>query len=286
MNSPALITVPDNASALDVLALRYRAAFDKINGGREQWIEGTLELGAVISEAVGMFPATQEYSRWLGRHQLEHLSPNDRRAIVAIYEMERGHPGTGQKLLGDNIGLALRTIWEKKAPKINNVPLSKRDKGTRRAIGHASGHEQRRRAQRIPDVMRDDPPPPLPAPSPSPPPQYTRLTDKGLTREQVDPDFKGTAIQFAAKYGPVHLYTKDQIEHSKRQDVLNEWLGAASALNTAAIELLATHPDPSTLQEWLAKPAKAGKFRAWLDRIQQACDYLQAAIGAPKCPSS
>jgi hypothetical protein len=38
------VTVPEGGTEIDMLAERYRAAFTKMDGGRAQWIEGTLEL--------------------------------------------------------------------------------------------------------------------------------------------------------------------------------------------------------------------------------------------------
>jgi hypothetical protein len=43
----------------------------------------------------------------------------------------------------------------------------------------------------------------------------SRLTDMGLTREQVDPDFKGSELDFVRTYGRVNLQTKAEIEADK-----------------------------------------------------------------------
>ena len=288
MNATKLVAVPEGGNALDVLAMRYRAAFERMNGGRDQWLEGTLELGAVITEAVRVYPATQEYNRWLSRHQLEHLSANDRRAIVAVYEMERDNPGTGRKLLEDNFGLALRTIWEKKATKVNSGPLSKRDKGP---LSHRSGSSRRKRSAAIPDVMRDDyvpgtrsraaPPArqrqraPMQADPPPARPERKGIKLKALTREEVDPDFVGTPLEFATKYGHVNLQTKQQIEHHKNQEQLMAWLGLVSDLDRAARVLAATAVDPETLHQWMSKPAKAEKLRAWCGNIERVGESLR-----------
>lgn len=115
MNAMTLIAVPEGGDALDVLATRYRAAFDKVKVGRTQWLEGTLELAAVILEARELIPANTNYSRWITRNQLEHLSPNDQLALRKFAEIYRKDPSAAHKLLADNLGLSWRVIWEKKS---------------------------------------------------------------------------------------------------------------------------------------------------------------------------
>jgi hypothetical protein len=117
--------------------------------------------------------------------------------------------------------------------------------------------------------MRDD----LPAPPPRPRPAVIL---KGLKPEQVDPDFKGTPLEFTRKYGHVLLQTKDQIEHHKRQETLMTWIGTLPDLDKAARTMLATigAVDPAAMRGWLAKPGKTEKFRAWRKNVQAACEAL------------
>ena len=86
---------------------------------------------------------------------------------------------------------------------------------------------KRKRAAIIPTVMQDEPS------MPPSKPNKRRLSDMSLTPEQVDPDFKGTPLDFATKYGHVNIHTKEQIEHYKRQEALNAWLGTVSDLDRA-----------------------------------------------------
>jgi hypothetical protein len=50
----------------------------------------------------------------------------------------------------------------------------------------------------------------------------TKLTEIGLTREQVDPDFIGSDLEFTRKYGRVLLHTKAEIETEKATVRANE----------------------------------------------------------------
>ena len=263
----SLVSVSQGASTLDVLAQRYRAAFDKMQGGREQWIEGTLELAGVILEARELLPVHQEYGRWLTRNQLEHFHPNDRMALIGFGQIERKKSGAGRKLLEDNFGLAWRTIWEKKRV---NVPIPALTRSGKGPYHEKSGASKR---NRIPDVMRDDNPPP-------PKPERKGIVLKGLTREQVDPDFKGTPLEFTTIYGHVNLQTKQQINYHKQQELLMAWIGTVTEFERAGRAMLAALPpvDPAALKEWLAKPGKTDKMQGWSRSIQVACEALYNMI--------
>jgi len=47
---------------------------------------------------------------------------------------------------------------------------------------------------------------------------------RGLTKEEVDPNFKGTAQDFVDKYGHVQLLTKEQIEKANDQAAFSAWV--------------------------------------------------------------
>jgi hypothetical protein len=253
--------VPEDGSALDVLAVRYRAAFDKTKAGRAQWIEGTLELAVTVRDSRIDFPDHRAFSQWLERNGLQTISKDNRTALLWMANDQEAV----RKLLEQTSLLSWDTIYRRHAKRTLRVS----PKGEQQAVrGRLSGSAQRKRAQRIPDVMRDDQPPP--------PPVRKAVILKGLTREQIDPDFKGTATEFATKHGHVNLHTKDQLEHHKRQETLSAWLGAmadhqrtARALLTAAAAL-----DPAVVQEWRRKPGKAERLQVWCKDIQLASDGL------------
>src|SRR5262249_12494701 len=125
-----------------------------------------------------------------------------------------------RKMLEQSNSTSWRGIWETRANKQIPAPIMS-DKGRKQHGGRLrldrekSGSEKRKY---IPSVMRDDPPPPAPKP-------MRQLSEMFLTPEQVDPDFKGTSLEFTAKYGHVLLHTKAQREETKRQEGLQAWLG-------------------------------------------------------------
>jgi hypothetical protein len=99
---------------------------------------------------------------------------------------------------------------------------------------------------------------------------------KGLTKEEVDPDFKGTDVEFATKYGHVNLHTKEQIEQNKQQEALMAWLGLLADLDRISRQLIATfgNVDAETLHQWITKPNKTEKFKAWHQNIETAFNLV------------
>ena len=259
-----LMVVPENGTALDVLAQRYRAATEKMASGtekmangREQWIEGTLELAAVVRDARTELPDHRAFSRWLELHNLKKISPQDRSALNQFAD----DLVYARRLLEQSNSISWQQIWRTRP---NRTPSQSR-KGP---ISYTSGASKRkRRAARVPDVMRDDLPP-RPA-----------VNLKGPTREEIDPDFKGTHLEWVTKYGHVNLQTKKEIEHTRNHEALSAWLGAMSEFaraGQAAVAALST-VDPATLREWTTKPGKAAKLRTWCESVRAACEKLLAA---------
>lgn len=243
----------------DVLAQRYTTAFIKLKAGRAQWIEGTLELVVVVAEARKKYPDHREYNRWIARNGLQDMSETDRSALSCF---ARDLVYTRQ-LLEQSYSISWQQIWRTRP---NRTPSESREG----AFSHRSGSSQRKRAARIPTVMQEA----------NPRPERKAAILKSLTKEQVDPDFKGTHLEFVTQYGHVNLHTKEEIEHNKRQEALQARIGTISEharTGQAMVAALATI-DPASLREWMAKPAKAEKLRAWLNSVQLACENLRKIV--------
>src|SRR5262245_11054898 len=274
-HKPTLVTVPPNATALDVLTQRHKAAWQKMKLGREQWIDGMLELAVIVAETRAQIPDHREYSRWLERNGLENIIPQDRSAFCM---MAKDLPGS-RILLEQTDRTSPQHIWANRPNKPQRTPSQLR-KGTLRPVSprnrrkHITGSQHR---NRIPDVMREDNPPPAPKPR-------KKLHEMFLTREQIDPDFKGTALEFATKYGHVPLHTKTEIEHNKRQEALNVWLGAMHDHERSGRAMLVALAavDPDAICRWLSKPGRADKLTAWCRSLQLAyegaCGQLNKAL--------
>jgi hypothetical protein len=104
------------------------------------------------------------------------------------------------------------------------------------------------------------------------------VTVRALSRQQVDPDFTGTDLEFATAYGHVPMHTKAELAAGKRHDTVTDWLAVVGDFARAARAVLAVPPpDPAALAAWLAKPAKLAKMSMWSGTIKRAADAMHAA---------
>jgi hypothetical protein len=293
-NKPTLIAVADGASPLDVLAARHRVAWDRTQRGRQEWIEGTLELAAVLAEERRLLPDNQDFSRWLERNGLAKISAHDR---IALIGMAKDLVVT-REVLESTSNTSWEYIWKNglkervgSSPKTHQTPEKRKSKTERQLIekvlnlnGRGFTYDETAaelgltKGQVAGIVFRNGNTKNKPPAPPPPPREYKGLDSKTLTREQVDPDFKGDAVQFATKYGHVLLHTKSEIEENKRQEILRIWLAAVTShQQTGRALAIAEAPDPETLRQWLAKPGKAERLRAWLTTVETA--YRNIALG-------
>jgi len=268
---------------VDLLTERIRMAFAKIDKGQAQagagrglWIEGTLELATVVVEKRTDFPDHQAFGRWLQQYRQEPITNGDRAALLGFGR----DLVAARKLLEQSTSFKWRTIWE-------NVPKRTPSGIGRGALYRRTGSNFRKRAAVIPTVMREDyVPGSVPRSSNlsrrrrrgggsvEPPRERPLPILKGLTREQVDPDFVGTPQEFVAKYGLVNLQTKQEIEYHKRQEGLMTWLALVTDHAQSAHALLAVTVDPVALREWMTKPMKAAKLQGWRNAIAAAHEML------------
>ena len=291
--------------AVDLLAERYRISLDKTKGGRELWVEGTLELVVVVAEARSQYHHTIDYGRWLERNGLRAISMQD----LSAFNQFAKNLTYARQLLEQSRSWSWREVWSKRPDKpkrpANGAPSGSGKGPISRTLHNASGARKRKRSNVIPTVMRDDYEPGSVmralAANPAAPlvkrgrrrrglandPPVTRLKVGklvGLTPQEVDPDFVGTPLQFTTKYGHVTLHTKQQIEENKRQEALQTWLGLVGEHGKTARSMLTVPVDVATLQEWLSKPGKAQKYQMWLNDIQHVCENLRRLSGDQPVP--
>jgi len=303
MTKPTLVAVADGASPLDVLAARHRAAWDKTQHGRAEWIEGTLELAAVLAEERKLMPDHREFSRWLERNGLASISHQDRAALIGM----ASDLVATREMLEKSTRSSWREIWQHERPatftgtgKGRPAPGKRKSKTERQLIEKVLNLHCTRgfsydetaaelgltKGQVAGIVFRNGNTNNKP---PAPPPKRWEgpgLDSKSLTREQVDPDFKGDAVQFATKYGHVLLHTKAEIEENKRQEILRVWLAAVTDHQQSARALAnAQAPDPDTLRQWLTKPGKAERLQAWLVAIETAYHSIVPCLKHAKEPA-
>lgn len=70
------------AETLPRIAERIRAAYDRTQHGRQEWIEGTLELAVALADGRERFPADRQFSIWLAENDLDVISHDSRAALL------------------------------------------------------------------------------------------------------------------------------------------------------------------------------------------------------------
>ena len=304
MNAATLTVVPQGASTDDVLVARIRSAWTRAKNWldqRSEWIEATLELAQALAEA-RKGKSDQDFSRWLERNGFAEISKDDRAALLGMAK----DLVVTRKVLEKTDRTSWQHIWkndlQKRVRHVTNPrqAIGKRKSKTERQLidkvlnlnGRGFSYDETAaelgltKGQVAGIVFRNGntnnkPPPPPPKRWEGP-----GLDSKALTREQVDPDFKGTAIEFATKYGHVLLHTKAEIEENKRQEVLSAWLAAVTDhQRTGQVLANAEVPHPDTLRQWLAKPGKAERLRTWLVAIETAYHSIVPCLKRVKEPA-
>jgi hypothetical protein len=99
-----------------------------------------------------------------------------------------------------------------------------------------------------------------------------KLTEVGLTREQVDPDFVGSDLEFVRQYGQVNLQTKAQIDASRAVE-------RAEALSIALRDFTGRMPASVTVDDvrtWIEEGQKSGGRRD--ERIRERAQAFRSAL--------
>lgn len=96
-----VITLPN------VLAQRIRSAYERTERGRQEWIEGTLELAVTLSEARVGFPSNAAFAAWLGQNELDSFGHQDRAALINM----AGDLQLTRRVLEETKRISWRHIW-------------------------------------------------------------------------------------------------------------------------------------------------------------------------------
>jgi hypothetical protein len=103
---------------LAVLADRIRSAHGRTERGRQEWIEGTLELAAALAEARARFTSDQKFSHWIVDATLEDISHQDRAALIRM----AGDLAATRQVLEETQRNSWRLVWEKEIePRFTNA---------------------------------------------------------------------------------------------------------------------------------------------------------------------
>src|SRR5262249_39167785 len=102
-----IVTMP---TPLNVLADELRAAFDRRDQRRDEWIEATIDLAIVLGNARQYFDSDRALGHWLLDNDLNRLCDNDRATLISM----AADPELFREILtGQTDQLAPDTIWRK-----------------------------------------------------------------------------------------------------------------------------------------------------------------------------
>jgi hypothetical protein len=95
------------------LGHRIDAAYERTKCGRQEWIEGSLELGAALLEARRAHSSDNVFGAWLKTHDHNHLNRSDRSSLMNICKdaaeartiLEATTSTSYQKIWRDNVGV-------------------------------------------------------------------------------------------------------------------------------------------------------------------------------------
>jgi hypothetical protein len=102
----------------NILAERYRRAFERSECSFVDWIEATLEMAATLREAREQFKNDREFSIWLATNDLNMHNHDDRAALI---NMGR-NPDLTRIVLQETQRQSLRLIWRDEiAPRVRSA---------------------------------------------------------------------------------------------------------------------------------------------------------------------
>jgi hypothetical protein len=68
-----------------------------------------MALAITLADARSMFPSDQAFSSWLVEHELDRISPEDRKALINIGT----YPDISRRVLRSRVSRSLERIWRK-----------------------------------------------------------------------------------------------------------------------------------------------------------------------------
>ena len=94
-------------SRLPNCASRIRRAFERTQHGRQEWIEGTVDLAQALSDARAEHESDRAFGHWLVDNELDDISKDDRAALLGM----AGNIDLARAVLLETTRLSWRMIW-------------------------------------------------------------------------------------------------------------------------------------------------------------------------------
>lgn len=112
------MTVINLPEPLSKIAERIRVAFKKTQHGRQEWIEGTLELAQALFDGRARYQSNQAFAHWLIDEELDYIGPQDRAALISM----AGNLPLAKTILQETQRSSWQHIWsEEMQPRLSHV---------------------------------------------------------------------------------------------------------------------------------------------------------------------
>ena len=89
---------------------RIDDAYKQTQRGRQQWVEGTLELASALREARDQFPSNAAFSAWLAESGRDRIGHHDRAALINMAAADAIE--VTRIVLAETERMSWRHIWD------------------------------------------------------------------------------------------------------------------------------------------------------------------------------
>lgn len=114
--------VPIEHNRLDFCARQIRIGYELSTKGGADWVEGSLQAGIALREAVDLSPSHISFAQWLRINQLDFYPAADRIALIKLV----ANPERARSILTGAGTTSYRRIWGKHAAEFGSEPPTKK----------------------------------------------------------------------------------------------------------------------------------------------------------------
>lgn len=109
-----IVALPD---PLDRIKKRIRDGFERTKNGRQEWIEGTLDVAAALHEGRQKFSDHIRFGDWLKKNGIDFFNKNDRAALLRFAE----NADVARTVLTETTRMSLQMVWRDNKSRFPNV---------------------------------------------------------------------------------------------------------------------------------------------------------------------
>lgn len=116
-----MTVVPIEHNRLDFCSRQLRIGYELSTKGGADWVEGSLQAGSALREAVNLIPNNISFAQWLKINQLDFYPSPDRVALIKLVS----DPERARQILTNAGTTSYRRIWGQHAAEYSTEPPKK-----------------------------------------------------------------------------------------------------------------------------------------------------------------